>query len=228
MTRRSWVSIKDLVMEKLNSRHWQPGEKIPNEEIMARDYGVARTTLNRALREIAKEGYLIRRRKAGTFVATHPIRRAVVNIPIIRHEIEALGKSYRYQLLDQDMRLPPRNLAPKDLEPRPCLYIKALHYADDAPYTLEERWINQHVVPDILNADLNTISANEWLVLNTPFSSARVGFSAANATDKQSELLHLRADSAVFIINRDTWHDQTFITSAKLIYTSAYQLESRL
>lgn len=223
MTRQSWNNIKEQVMEKLNARHWLPGEKLPNEEIMARDYGVARTTLNRALREIAKEGYLIRRRKAGTFVAVHPVRRAVVKIPIIRHEVEASGKAYRYQLLEHEIKMPPEKIGTQ-----PCLYVRALHYADDAPHALEERWINQHIVPDILDADLNKISANEWLVINTPFSSGRVGFSAANATVEQAKLLDLQANEAVFIVNRDTWQDGAFVTNAQIIYTSSYQVESYL
>lgn len=223
MTRQSWNNIKEQVMEKLNARHWLPGEKLPNEEIMARDYGVARTTLNRALREIAKEGYLIRRRKAGTFVAVHPVRRAVVKIPIIRHEVEASGKAYRYQLLEQEIKMPPEKIGTQ-----PCLYVRALHYADDAPHALEERWINQHIVPDILDADLSKVSANEWLVLNTPFSSGRVGFSAANAMVEQAKLLDLQANEAVFIVNRDTWQDGAFVTNAQIIYTSSYQVESYL
>ncbi len=223
MTRQSWNSIKEQVMEKLNARHWLPGEKLPNEEIMAREYGVARTTLNRALREIAKEGYLIRRRKAGTFVAIHPVRRAVVKIPIIRHEVEASGKAYRYKLLEQNIKNPPAKIGTQS-----CLYVRALHYADDTPHALEERWVNQHIVPDILDADLNKISANEWLVLNTPFSSGRVGFSAANATDEQAKLLGLQPDEAVFIVNRDTWQDGAFVTNAQIIYTSSYRVESYL
>ena len=223
MTRHSWNSIKALVMQKLNARHWLPGEKLPNEEMMARDYGVARTTLNRALREIAKEGYLIRRRKAGTFVATHPVRRAVVNIPIIRHEVEASGKAYRYRLLEQNMTLPPAKL-----ETRPCLYLRAMHYADEAAYALEQRWINPHTTPDIITAPLDRMSANEWLVLNTPFSNGLVGFSAANATDEQADLLGLRPDAAVFIVNRETWQDEAFITSAQIIYTNSYRVESYL
>ena len=223
MTRQSWNNIKEQVMEKLNARHWLPGEKLPNEEIMARDYGVARTTLNRALREIAKEGYLIRRRKAGTFVAVHPVRRAVVKIPIIRHEVEASGKAYRYQLLEYEIKM-----SPEKIGTQPYLYVRALHYADDTPHALEERWINQHIVPDILDADLYKISANEWLVLNTPFSSGRVGFSAANATVEQAKLLDLQANEAVFIVNRDTWQDGAFVTNAQIIYTSSYQVESYL
>jgi GntR family histidine utilization transcriptional repressor len=223
MTRQSWHKIKDQVMEKLNSRYWLPGDKLPNEEIMARDFGVARTTLNRALRDIAKEGFLIRRRKAGTFVATHPVRRAVVNIPIIRHEVESAGKSYAYKLLEQSIKTPPETI-----NNQPCLYIRALHYADHIPHALEERWINHHIVPDILDADLHTISANEWLVLNAPFSSGLVGFSAANAHPEQAKILGLQDKDAVFVVNRDTWQDGVFVTSADIIYTSAYRVESYL
>ncbi len=153
----------------------------------------------------------------------HPVRRAVVKIPIIRHEVEASGKAYRYKLLEQNIKNPPAKIGTQS-----CLYVRALHYTDDTPHALEERWVNQHIVPDILDADLNKISANEWLVLNTPFSSGRVGFSAANATDEQAKLLGLQPDEAVFIVNRDTWQDGAFITNAQIIYTSSYRVESYL
>ena len=81
---------------------------------------------------------------------------------------------------------------------------------------------------EILDADLHTISANEWLVLNAPFSSGLVGFSAANANSEQAKILGLQNKDAVFVVNRDTWQDDVFVTSASIIYTSTYRVESYL
>ena len=79
-----------------------------------------------------------------------------------------------------------------------------------------------------MTAPLDPMSATEVLVLNTPFSSGLVGFSAANATDEQADLLGLRPDAAVFIVNRETWQEEAFIIRAKIIYTNTYRVASYL
>ena len=70
------------------NRIWKPGELIPNEADLAIEFGCARATVNRALRALAETGILDRRRKAGTRVALHPVRKVTLEIPIIRHEVE--------------------------------------------------------------------------------------------------------------------------------------------
>ena len=55
---------------------WKQGGLIPVEVALAKEFGCARATLNHALRELAQEGILELRRKAGTRVVM-PVRRAV-------------------------------------------------------------------------------------------------------------------------------------------------------
>jgi formimidoylglutamate deiminase len=86
---RSWQAVQDEVRRRIAERVWRPGAFIPHEADLAREFGCARATVNRALRELAEEGLLDRRRKAGTRVAVNPIRRARFDIPVIRDEIEA-------------------------------------------------------------------------------------------------------------------------------------------
>src|SRR2546421_12333501 len=45
------------------------GEAIPSERQLSADLGVSRLTLRAALDELAREGYVIRRRGSGTFVS---------------------------------------------------------------------------------------------------------------------------------------------------------------
>ena len=59
----------------------------------------------------------------------------------------------------------------------------------DAPFAFEERWVNIKAVPTIIDAPLDTISANEWLVKTVPFSSGDVMFSAVNAGDHVAEMI---------------------------------------
>ena len=62
----SWQSVQEEVLARIHSRQWKPGDLIPNEADLAQEFGCARATVNRALQNLADEGLLDRRRKAGT------------------------------------------------------------------------------------------------------------------------------------------------------------------
>ena len=61
---------------------------MPGEVDLAEEFGCARATVNRAMRELADEGFIDRKRKAGTRIKSSPTRHAKFAIPLIRDEIE--------------------------------------------------------------------------------------------------------------------------------------------
>ena len=86
-----WADIAEEARRRIFRRDWAPGDTIPGEVELAREFGVSRVTVNRALRALAEEGVLDRRRKLGTRVAERPVRRASFAIRLIRDDIEGLG-----------------------------------------------------------------------------------------------------------------------------------------
>ena len=107
----TWQGVQEEVRRRIRSREWKPGELIPTETDLACELGCARTTVNRALRELAEAGLIERRRKSGTRVARHPTGRAVIEIPLIRREVEATGARYGYALLSRAIGPPPARVA---------------------------------------------------------------------------------------------------------------------
>ena len=102
MTFNNWQAVQDEVLRRINNRLWKPGDLIPNETELATEFGCARATVNRALQNLADSGLLDRRRKAGTSVAKHPVRKATLDIPVIRNEIISKGLAYRYSLISSE------------------------------------------------------------------------------------------------------------------------------
>ena len=80
-----------------------PGQLIPREVELAAQFGCARTTVNRALRDLAQTGVIDRKRKAGTRVAMQKARRVTAEIPVIRTQIESTGRQYRFDILKKKM-----------------------------------------------------------------------------------------------------------------------------
>lgn len=178
--------------------------------------------------ELSKRGTIERRRKGGTHVLSHPVTRAIIDIPIIRKEIEADGKTYGYQLISRTLTECPAEIAAKLnlAKPRTMLHVEALHLADQHPYAFEDRWISVDTVPEILNVDLTRQNANEWLVQNRPYSRCDLLFHAQNARATDADLLSTDLNAALLVIERTTWIGTDPITAVKVVTSPGYKVAS--
>nr|WP_321464244.1 GntR family transcriptional regulator [uncultured Cohaesibacter sp.] len=224
----SWTQIREEVLRRINERIWQPGEMIPNEADLAEEFHCARTTVNRALRELATAGIVTRKRKAGTRVAVNPPHKAVLTIPIIREEVEAKGGSYRQSLLIRENRSLPAFLAGafRVSEATPLLYTETVHFSDNRPFIYEERFTSLTAVPDFEKADLLAETANEWLVQNAPYSGGDASFFAVSADAKLARAFDVAIGEALFATERSTWLAEAPITHVRLVYCPGYRMRT--
>ena len=225
-----WQEIRTEVLRRIRSREWLPGALIPGEVDLAQEFDCARATVNRALNALAEDGVLDRRRRAGTRVAESPVRRAVFSIPLIRSEVEISGARYRHTLLERTQTAAADSAAARmGLTPgTTLLHLRTLHLADDSPHAYEDRWINPSAVPGVLTADLDTVSANEWLVQNAWYSDGSLGFQAAAADRDVASLLQVAEGAPVFQLDRLTVAGDDPVTSVRLTYPQGYRLTTTL
>ena len=216
----SYRDVKAEILNRVRAGLWPLGEIIPGEEALAAEFGCARVTVNRALRELASEGVVERKRKAGTRVVQGRRRAARIEIPLIRTQIEERGGAYRYVLLSREMLAAPETARARlSIEPgTEALHLRCLHFADGSPYQLEDRWINLDAVPSARMESFEKIGPNEWLVREKPLSEAEHIFLAANAGEDEAALLGLASHDALFVIERRTWLADQTITWVRLIH----------
>jgi len=160
----------------------------------------------------------------------HPVRKATLDIPIIRKEIEGKGLTYGYTLISENIKLPPADICARmelggSLK---IIHLVCLHLAGGKPYVMEDRWINDKVVPDISAADFTVQSPNEWLVENAPFTNGDFAFSATNANRKEAEILTCKEGEALFAYERRTWDVDKAITSVRLTFAPGYQMHTEI
>lgn len=219
--RTGWRAIHGEARRRIAQRIWPPGALIPVEAALAEEFGVARATVNRAIRALAEEGLVERRRKGGTRVVEAPKRQARAAIPLIRDEIEATGRAPDYRLLSAVQKEPPADVA-LAFAGAASKHVVALHMADDAPFVLEERWINLGAAPAAAAIDFAEISANEWLVRNAPFTDGDIAMSAKPASDAEAEALRVSPGAPLFVVERATRADGVAVTIARLAYAPGY------
>lgn len=231
MTRAHWEDIRAEVLRRIRMRLWLPGAVIPTEEALANEFGCARATVSRALRELAEGGVLERRRKAGTRVALHPVRKATLDIAVTRLEVEGRGQVYGYHLIAAVMGVAPMavcsklGLAQGAAQGTHWLHLRSLHLADGMAFLYEDRWLNPQVLPNPA-PDFTVISANEWLVSNVSYARGDIAFSAANANAGEADMLGVSVGAALFITERGTWGEAAAITWVRLAYAPGYRLHT--
>lgn len=225
----TYRDIKADVLARMTRGEWRPGELLPNEVDLARSYDCARATVNRALRELAEEGFIERKRRSGTRVKTVPSRRAQFDIPLIRGEIEALGSDYGYELLRRQLVDGPSWLTEqmRITDASPMLHIECLHLCDETPFQFEDRWINLTALPEAREADFTTQGPNEWLVSTVPFSDVELNFTAAQADSSIAYVLNCQPGEALFQMERSTWFEGKPVTYVRMFYHPGYRMTTR-
>ncbi len=228
--RTSFHDIKAEVLNRIRQNIWPPGANLPGEIELAEEFGCARATVNRAMRELVDEGILERKRKVGTRVKASPTHRARFSIPLIREEVTDTGSTYRYALVEREVIVAPGWLRAQVKIPKgsEVLHLKCMHFASNKPYQLEDRWINLAAIPAARDQDFGEIGPNEWLVREIPFSEAELAFSATNATLEIADFLDQAEGDAVFTVERTTWLNGENVTHARLYFTRGYKMTTML
>ncbi|MGB0959856.1 MAG: GntR family transcriptional regulator [Halocynthiibacter sp.] len=224
--RQSWKEIRDQIKARILDRTYSPGDKFPRDADIADQLGCARSTVQRAMRDLSDAGLIERKRKGGTHVRMDPVTRATVDIPITRREVEKRGSVYSYQLIDHKITEPPQEIAGKleQTTPTEMMRVQALHLADHKPHIYEDRWICTTTVPEIRKLDLSRESANEWLVRNKPYTRCDLRFYAISADAETAKILNIQNASALLVIERATWIGTAPITLVKAYTAPGYEL----
>jgi GntR family transcriptional regulator, histidine utilization repressor len=221
--------VKAEILKRITDGPWGPGTLLPGEIVLADEFGCARATVNRALRELDEEGLLDRRRKAGTRVREAPLRQARFEMQVVRDEIERTGAAYGYRLIRQEALPVPDWLSSrlKLTASARVVHVLCVHHADGQPFQLEDRWINAGALPQVLKHDFTGVGPNEWLIATVPFSEVEVSFLAGAATPVETEHLGYAPGAPVFRLERMTWWQGAAITHVTMSYYRGYRLTAR-
>ena len=133
-------------------------------------------------------------------------------------------------MLSQRSKAAPSSVAQKFalLDHAQLLHVVALHEADGKPYVLENRWINDKIMPHSENVSFAELSANEWLLQNTPFTHGDIDFSAKNASQREATLLKTKPNTALFVISRTTWDHEKAVTLVELVFHAGHRKRTQL
>jgi len=140
------------------------GEAIPSERQLSADFGVSRLTVRAALDDLVREGYLVRRRGAGTFVSEPKIAQELTMTSFTedmrRRGMQPVSHTLELKVVPAGARLGRLlHVSPSER----VMVAKRLRLADRETMAIEMLHVREALVPGLSAADLEERSFYELL-----------------------------------------------------------------
>lgn len=223
--------VRRHVLERIESGVWPEGFRVPSEPRLAEEFGVSRMTVHIALRDLAAEGYLIRRQGAGSFVAPRRAQSTFLELRNIHTEIEARGGTHTTDVhalepLNCDLGVATElNTAPG----AQVFHSLLLHRENGRPLQLEDRYVNPQFAPDYLAQDFTRITPNEHLMAIGPLEEVEHVIQAIPGDARSRALLEMDEGDPILLLRRRTWSRGMIATSVRLLHPGArFSLAGRM
>jgi GntR family histidine utilization transcriptional repressor len=214
----AYQGIKDFILARIHAGVWGEGDQVPSENELAREFKVARMTVNRALRELTAEQVLTRVQGAGTFVARPKYESTLVAIRSISDEIAARGHRYRANVLHLGAAVAGEALAGemKLSAGSPVFHSCVLHFENDEPVQLEERWVNPALAPEYALQDFSQTTPNQYLMRVAPLQRVEYRIEAAQPEPSTRSHLTMGESEPCLVLHRRTWSKALVASVANL------------
>lgn len=225
-----YVRVKQAIISQIREGVWKANQRVPSESELVNELGVSRMTINRALRELTSEGYLLRMQGVGTFVAEVKGYTAMLEVHNIAEEIAQRGHRHSCKIITLgETKADPEQAAVLGLTTgQPLFHSLMVHYENDQPVQLEERLVNPQMAPDYLLQDYHSQTPYTYLMRVAPLTAGEHIVEAVLPDARQCQHLAIDAHEPCLLIRRQTWSDGNVVTYARLLYPGTrYKLLGR-
>ncbi|TNE57529.1 MAG: histidine utilization repressor [Alphaproteobacteria bacterium] len=225
-----YLKVKKHILEQIRKGVWGAADRIPSENALIEELGASKMTVNRALREMAQEGHLIRIVGVGSFVAESKVQVHPLEIRNIADEIaerghvhsarvEHLAEEKANQRLAEDLGIAPG---------APVFHSVILHLENDEPLQLEDRYVNPAAAPDYMSCDFTQVTPAEYLMKVAPLQEVEHIVEAQMPSSYVARLLELQPNEPCLVVTRRTWALGHVASGARLYHPgSTYRVGGR-
>jgi GntR family histidine utilization transcriptional repressor len=215
----AYERVKKLITAAIESGRWAEGDQLPSENQLVSALGLSRMTINRALRELASAGVVNRVMGLGTFVAPTKSPSPLFEVKNIADEIARRGHRHRTAVIF--LRRESADNVPAALRESlrdDVFHSLLVHYEDDTPIQLEDRFVNPAEAPAYLEQDFTTITPNSYLSAVAPLVRGEHIVEAVLGSGEDCRLLKISRREPCLLIRRRTWSSHGLVSAARLVH----------
>lgn len=161
-----YIQLMDILREKVHQKIWVAGDQIPGEQDLCEIYGISRTVVRQALRELELEGVVNRRKGKGTFISQPKISEGLVQkLTGFYQDMVERGLRPGTRVLHQNVNPASENVARfLNIEPgEKVIDIQRLRFINEEPIQLVTTYLPYEICPALASVDLADRSLYKFL-----------------------------------------------------------------
>ncbi len=198
--------LKQVLQNEIEHGLYKPGDRLPSEPELVRQYGVSRITVRQALDGLEAEGRVVRRHGKGTYVTEPRIEQPLIRLTDFVEDMQQAGQHPSSHVLayEHEAAHPAIASALNIASGTEVVRMDRLRLANGRPIAIDTTWLPLRF--GALLAGLDLTKETIYHILETryaiPILSGTFSISAAPATPQQAKHLEIDPGSALLLIQR--------------------------
>ncbi len=191
-----YYQLKCQLLDMIDNNTFKTGEMLPAEPDMCEQLMISRPTIRQALSELVDEGYLVRYKGKGTFIAKPKVKdRFLSQLQSFNEEMRSKGMTPHTKVLafEEIPGIPDINTHLNIPLDKHLIHLCRLRYADDTPMVYLDTYLPAQQYQKLLDIDFTYASLYEELerIYDIRVSNAHREIEAVPARKKEAEYLEI-------------------------------------
>jgi len=232
-----YLQLADELREGIAEKQWQPGDLLPSETRLCRDYGVSRGTVVKALDVLLKEGLAQRRQGVGTFVTRPALHRQPGFLLGFSETVANQGRVPSQRLIER------RQISRSEALQYGCdesaVILYRIRLVDDIPWAVHRSLIPLSVANNVPALGDDGEAERQASDFSLYQSLAGVGYVIDHAEEsvqsrlanaQEAALLEIDLPAAIMMVHRKSFDpDERLLELVEAVYLGeSYAYEARL
>lgn len=201
-----YVQVMQAIQDSIANGLISSGEQLPGEPELCHMFGVSRTVIRQALRELEYDGVIIRKKGKGTFVAFPKLKESLAaELTGFYQDMKAKGHAPISSILKHEVEPASRKVATylQVEEGAPVIRIDRLRFVEDEPIVLVSTYLPYALFPKLVNVNLSQRSLYEYLAeeYNVVIARGHRFLEAVTANELESHLLQVPRGAPLMLLD---------------------------
>jgi GntR family transcriptional regulator len=200
--------LKDVIIQKITSGEYNPGECLPSERDLAQLYGVSRVTIRIALSDLVNDGILLKKHGKGTYVASKKIEHSLGSLIGVVEELEMQHLNTSVIIHEKSFckvsseKCKKMNLADESIMLKVVRHVMV----DNKPFAIDYTYLPESIAYLLDGYDLSKDVIYRILEkYGYKITTAEQTISAENPTPNEAGIIGIKVSSPVLVLNRVTY-----------------------
>ncbi len=204
-----YIQIVEDIKKKVNSAELKPGDTVPPETALCKEYGVSRMTVRKGLAILAREGYIFSVPGKGSYVRKPEVNKYTLYYDEMNNAINSVDKA---RLLEVSIIMPDEKLADelKITRNKHVIMIRRLFYTEGSPVAYDVKYLLYNKGMPIVEEEIEKATFQEMVSSNIPIFALkkRLIISAQIPNEEIKRYLNIYDELALLVVEQKLYNNE--------------------